>query len=167
LLKLWLSTLRHRWHLPIFAVMFTTFSVLAHKDFYIIWLLNLSILSEPHEDDSFLWYTRRRYLIYVISYVSDLRQVGDFHRILRFPPHWPTRYCWNIVDTLIHIFPYRRTWVPSRILVGFVLLNLWFCRSLFVLFVIVFCPLMYGFLLPIWYLLTFLQYIYRDGFMNL
>jgi hypothetical protein len=83
---------RHRWHLPIFAVMFTTFSVLAHKDFYIIWLLNLSILSEPHEDDSFRWYTRRRYLIYVINYVSDLRQVGDFHSILRFPPHWPTRY---------------------------------------------------------------------------
>jgi hypothetical protein len=28
------------------------------------------------------------------------------------------------------------------------------------------CPLMYSFLLPIWYLLTFLQYIYRDGFIN-
>ena len=41
---------------------------------------------------------------YVIKFVSDLRQVGGFYRVLRFPTHkkkkiWPPRYNWNIVES--------------------------------------------------------------------
>jgi hypothetical protein len=38
---------------------------------------------------------------YVIKFVSDLRQVGGFLRVLRFPPkkNWPQRYIWNIVES--------------------------------------------------------------------
>ena len=43
------------------------------------------------------------YANYAIQFVSDLRQVGGFLRVLRFPPHththtnWPPRYYWNMV----------------------------------------------------------------------
>ena len=39
---------------------------------------------------------------YVIKFVSDLRKVGGFLRVLRFPPpikHWPPWYNWNIVES--------------------------------------------------------------------
>ena len=38
---------------------------------------------------------------YVIKFVSDMRQIGSFLRILRFPPpiNWPPRYSWNIVES--------------------------------------------------------------------
>ena len=38
---------------------------------------------------------------YVIKFASDLRQVGGFLRVLRFPPkkNWPQRYIWNIVES--------------------------------------------------------------------
>jgi hypothetical protein len=38
---------------------------------------------------------------YVIKFVSDLRQVAGFFRVLRFPPpiNWPPRYNWNIVES--------------------------------------------------------------------
>ena len=38
---------------------------------------------------------------YVIKFVSDLRQVGGFLRVLLFPPpkNWPPRYNWNIVES--------------------------------------------------------------------
>ena len=37
---------------------------------------------------------------YVIKFVSDLRQVGGFFRVLWFRPYtWPPRYSWNIVDS--------------------------------------------------------------------
>ena len=40
-------------------------------------------------------------LPYVIKFVSDLRQVCDFIRVLRFPPqkNWLPRYNWNIVES--------------------------------------------------------------------
>ena len=36
----------------------------------------------------------------VIKFLSDLRYVGGFLRVLRFPPpiKWPPRYNWNIVE---------------------------------------------------------------------
>ena len=38
---------------------------------------------------------------YVIKFDSDLLQVGDFLRILQFPPQikLPPRYNWNIVES--------------------------------------------------------------------
>jgi hypothetical protein len=38
---------------------------------------------------------------YVIKFVSDLRQVGGFLRVLRIPPsiNWALRYNWNIVES--------------------------------------------------------------------
>ena len=38
---------------------------------------------------------------YVIKFVSDLRQIGGFVRVSRFPPpiKWPQRYNWNIVES--------------------------------------------------------------------
>jgi len=38
---------------------------------------------------------------YVIKFVSDLRQVGGFFRILQFPSpiNWPRRYNWHIVES--------------------------------------------------------------------
>jgi hypothetical protein len=40
---------------------------------------------------------------YVIKFVSDLRHVGGFLRVLRFPPpiKWPPRYNWNIVESVV------------------------------------------------------------------
>jgi hypothetical protein len=40
-------------------------------------------------------------LPYVIKFVSDLRQVCGFIRVLRFPPqkNWLPRYNWNIVES--------------------------------------------------------------------
>ena len=37
---------------------------------------------------------------YVIKFVSDLQQVGGFHRVVRFPRpiNWPSRYRCNIVE---------------------------------------------------------------------
>jgi hypothetical protein len=38
---------------------------------------------------------------YVIKFVSDLRQVSSFLRVLRFPPpiNWPSQYIWNIIES--------------------------------------------------------------------
>jgi hypothetical protein len=38
---------------------------------------------------------------YVIKFVSDLRQVGGFLLVVRFPLplNWPPRYTWNIVES--------------------------------------------------------------------
>jgi hypothetical protein len=39
---------------------------------------------------------------YVIKFVSDLRHVGGFLWVFRFPStnnKWPPRYCWNIVES--------------------------------------------------------------------
>jgi hypothetical protein len=38
---------------------------------------------------------------YVIKFVSDLRQVGGFLWVLRFPSpiNWPPRYNWNVVES--------------------------------------------------------------------
>jgi len=41
---------------------------------------------------------------YVMKFVSDLREVGGFYRVLRFPPrkkNWPPRYNWNIVKSVV------------------------------------------------------------------
>ena len=39
--------------------------------------------------------------ISVIKFVSDMRQVGGFLRVLWFPPpiNWPPQYNWNIVES--------------------------------------------------------------------
>jgi len=40
--------------------------------------------------------------IYVIKFDSDLRQVGGFLQVRRFPPtikSWSPRYNWNIVES--------------------------------------------------------------------
>ena len=39
----------------------------------------------------------------LIKLVSDLRQVGGFLRVLRFPPpiNWPPWYSWNIVESVV------------------------------------------------------------------
>jgi len=45
---------------------------------------------------------------YVIMFVSDLRQVGDFLRVLRFPPPTKltaTKYCWKWYLTNIQQWP--------------------------------------------------------------
>ena len=41
---------------------------------------------------------------YVIKFVSDLRQVGSFFRVLRFPPpiNWPPRYNWNMLKVALN-----------------------------------------------------------------
>ena len=39
---------------------------------------------------------------YVIKFVSDLRQIGGFLRVLRFPPsvkNWTTQHNWNIIES--------------------------------------------------------------------
>jgi hypothetical protein len=38
---------------------------------------------------------------YVIKFVSDLRQVSSFLRVLRFPPpiNWPSQYIWNTIES--------------------------------------------------------------------
>ena len=40
---------------------------------------------------------------YVIKFVSDLRHVGGFLCVLRFPPpiKYPPRYNWNIVESVV------------------------------------------------------------------
>ena len=42
---------------------------------------------------------------YVIKFVSDLRQVGGFLRVLRFPPTkiWPSRYNFIIVESGVNL----------------------------------------------------------------
>jgi hypothetical protein len=39
--------------------------------------------------------------LYVMKFVSDLRQVGGFLQVLQFPSpiSWPPRYNWNIVES--------------------------------------------------------------------
>jgi hypothetical protein len=123
---------------------------------------------------------------YVIKYVSDLRQVGDFHREKLKDTKWvirsrtsKDRIQWRKGKTKIYKTKDWATRTPLKIGVEL----MFSCREIYGLGYqhyfsytvsvnvisgenIVFCPLMYGFLLPIWYLLTFLQYIYRDGFIN-
>jgi hypothetical protein len=74
--KLRFSFLRHRWPLPILAILFRPFGLLARKTFYIIWLSNLSILSVPDEGGAFVEQTQMNYwncpckTLWVLIYVQ-------------------------------------------------------------------------------------------------
>jgi hypothetical protein len=67
---------RHRWPLPILAILFRPFGLLARKTFYIIWLSNLSILSVPDEGGAFVEQTQMNYwncpckTLWVLIYVQ-------------------------------------------------------------------------------------------------
>ena len=51
------------------------------------------------------------YLIqhYVIKFVSDLRQVGGFLRVLRFPPPIKLNVHWNIVESDVKLHNSNQT----------------------------------------------------------
>ena len=54
---------------------------------------------------------------YVIKFVSDLRQVGSFLRLLRFLHNWkwPSRYNWNIVESDVkHHIHYHNSIIMLR-----------------------------------------------------
>jgi hypothetical protein len=65
-------------------------------------------------------------LHYVIKFISDLQQVGDFLRIFRFSPpiNWLSRYNWNIVESCVKyhspnpINNVRNSCLNDRILYG-------------------------------------------------
>jgi hypothetical protein len=51
---------------------------------------------------------------YVIKFISDLRQVGGFLRVHRFPPPIkPPRYNWNIVENVLKHHQTKKTQCTS------------------------------------------------------
>ena len=81
---------------------------------------------------------------FVIKFVSDLRQVDHFHRILRIPHqlNWPSRYNWNIVESgAKHNNHYPGLWGSTLFIWFAIITYLWlvylFCEGLPIIFYLI------------------------------